>query len=248
LTSLTRRLDALLYPGVEDHWDDRAFRERILDHLSQQAMEVLELGAGAGVVEQMDFREEAARVCGIDPDERVVRNPHLDEAKVGVGEAIPYPDASFDLVFACNVLEHLERPRAVFQEVRRVLRPGGVFLAKTPNRWHYVPLIASLTPHGFHEWVNRLRGREEGDTFPTLYRDRLLGGRDRTTRGTSRVPADHAPELSGGVDVRAGGQPRASVEPFSGGVDGGASEVKLPGLEDSFGLNRGSCIQPLRRA
>jgi len=155
---------------VEDHWDDRAFRERILDHLSQQAMEVLELGAGAGVVEQMDFREEAARVCGIDPDERVVRNPHLDEAKVGVGEAIPYPDASFDLVFACNVLEHLERPRAVFQEVRRVLRPGGVFLAKTPNRWHYVPLIASLTPRGFHEWVNRLRGREEGDTFPTLYR------------------------------------------------------------------------------
>jgi len=155
---------------VEDHWDDQAFRERILDHLSQRAMEVLELGAGAGVVEQMDFREEAARVCGIDPDERVVRNPHLDEAKVGVGEAIPYPDASFDLVFACNVLEHLERPRAVFQEVWRVLRPGGVFLAKTPNRWHYVPLIASVTPHGFHQWVNRLRGREAGDTFPTLYR------------------------------------------------------------------------------
>jgi hypothetical protein len=41
---------------------------------------------------------------------------------------------------------------------------------KTPNRTHYMPLIAGWTPHIFHQWINRRRGREEADTFPTLYR------------------------------------------------------------------------------
>ena len=33
-----------------------------------------------------------------------------------------------------------------------------------------MPLIARLTPHKFHQYVNRLRGRSEVDTFPTLYK------------------------------------------------------------------------------
>lgn len=97
-------------------------------------------------------------------------NPYLDEGRVGVGESIPYPGASFDVVLADNVLEHLPDPAAVFAEVARVLRPGGVFLGKTPNKWHYVPLIARLTPHGFHRWVVRWRGRGGEDVFPTRYR------------------------------------------------------------------------------
>ena len=74
------------------------------------------------------------------------------------------------MVFADNVLEHLDDPPAVFSEIHRVLKPGGVFLAKTPNRLHYMPVIAQLTPHAFHQYVNRLRGRDSSDTFPTHYR------------------------------------------------------------------------------
>jgi SAM-dependent methyltransferase len=64
----------------------------------------------------------------------------------------------------------LPDPGRAFAEVARVLRPGGVFFAKTPNRRHYVALISHLTPHRFHQLVNEWRGRDREDTFPTLYR------------------------------------------------------------------------------
>lgn len=131
---------------------------------------VLDLGAGAGIVREMNFKGLAGKVCGVDLDERVTTNPMLDEGKVSDAGRIPYPDETFDVVFADNVMEHLADPSAVLAEVRRVLKPGGVFLFKTPNKTHYMPTIARLTPHWFHQLVNRLRGRAEVDTFPTLYR------------------------------------------------------------------------------
>jgi SAM-dependent methyltransferase len=118
----------------------------------------------------MDFRGLGVEVYGIDPDQRVLQNPMLNTAKVARAEWIPFEDRVFDVVFADNVLEHLESPEVVFREVCRVLRPGGLFLFKTPNRWHYMPTIARLTPHAFHGFYNRLRGRETVDTFPTYYR------------------------------------------------------------------------------
>lgn len=166
--------DKTFYSSYGDNWDNALFRREILTHLSRDAV-VMDLGAGAGIVPQMNFRGMAKRVCGVDPDERVTNNPYLDEAKIGFGNAIPYPDDHFDLVFSANVLEHLEHPVEVFREVRRILKPGGLFLLKTPNRRHYVALIARMTPHSFHAFVNRIRGREEVDTFPTLYRANTPG-------------------------------------------------------------------------
>ncbi len=178
MSALVQWMDRTLYPDLASNWDDELFRQEIAARLRREYA-ILDLGAGAGIVSQMNFRGMAARVCGIDPDERVRSNPYLDEAAVGLGEAIPYPDESFDLVFADNVLEHLPAPEPVFKEVSRVLKPGGLFLAKTPNRWHYVALIARFTPHRFHQFLNALRGRAEADTFPTRY---LVNTRRAITR------------------------------------------------------------------
>ena len=168
MTPLVEKLDRALYPGFARNWDDQLFRERILQHLTPAAV-ILDLGAGAGIVQQMDFRGHAARICGVDLDPRVMDNPMLDEGKVADAGGIPYRDNTFDVVFADNVLEHLPDPLAVFREVARVLK-RGVFLFKTPNKTHYMPTIARLTPHRFHQFVNRIRGRAEADTFPTRYR------------------------------------------------------------------------------
>lgn len=169
MVSLVARLDRLLYPDYSRNWDDALLRARILQHITPQS-EVLDIGAGAGAVRQMNFRGLVSRVCGVDLDPRVSENPMLDEAKIADVEKIPYPDQTFDIVFANNLLEHLQDPLVVFREAERVLKRGGIFVFKTPNLYHYMPTLARLTSHRFHEWVNRIRGRAESDTFPTHYR------------------------------------------------------------------------------
>ena len=163
------RLDNVLYPRCGNDWDNDRFRAEILQFAQPQSR-VLDLGAGAGVVSQMCLRGHVDLICGVDPDRVVLTNPNLDVATIGRAERIPYQDGQFDMVIANNVLEHLAQPARAFQEIARVLKPGGLFLAKTPNRWHYVPLIASSTPHWFHERFNRWRGRAEDHTFRTWYR------------------------------------------------------------------------------
>jgi ubiquinone/menaquinone biosynthesis C-methylase UbiE len=169
VSRMVERLDRALYPRHSRNWDNCIFRDWVLSNLSPEAV-ILDVGAGAGIVQQMNFKGMVAKVCGIDLDPRVECNPMLDEAKLSDAGRIPYPDATFDVAFADYVMEHLADPMAVLGEVYRVLRPGGVFLFKTPNKTHYMPTIARMTPHRFHRFVNRLRGRAEADTFPTLYR------------------------------------------------------------------------------
>ena len=169
MNRLVQWIDRRLYADFHDNWDDELFRGAILDS-AQPEWKVLDLGAGAGIVSQMNIRGRVRTVCGLDPDPRVLTNHALDEGRIGIGEHIPFEDESFDLVFSDNVLEHLSTPIDVFREIWRTLKPGGVFLFKTPNRLHYVPAIARLTPHSAHKFVNRLRGRAHGDTFPTHYR------------------------------------------------------------------------------
>ena len=176
MSKLVARMDKWLYPGYsEKNWDDTMLREHILKVL-RPGDTLLDLGAGAGIVSQMNFRGLVGRVCGIDQDPRILsQNRYLDEALSGNAEAIPFPSNTFDIVIANNVMEHLCDPHAVYREVFRVLKPGGQFVFKTPNIWHYMPLISRLTPLWFHQYINRLRGRGTEDTFPTKYLANSLG-------------------------------------------------------------------------
>jgi SAM-dependent methyltransferase len=70
------------------------------------------------------------------------------------------------------VLEHVDDATSFFSELRRVLKPGGFFCARTTNRLGYVGLAASLVPNKRHAAVlgTVQRGRKEVDVFPTRYR------------------------------------------------------------------------------
>ena len=166
--SLISKLDKKFYPGVGDRWDDALFRDTLLKHLTPE-MAVLDLGAGAGIIPEMNFKGKVKKMYGLDPDERVLSNPFLDSAVCSTAEEMPFADEMFDAVICQNVMEHIENPLVMLHQVKRVLKKDGLFFVKTPNRNHYISFAARATPHRFHQWYNKLRGRKEEDTFRTLY-------------------------------------------------------------------------------
>lgn len=171
MSALLRWFDERFYPTERGAWDNKRYRELLLPFL-KPTDRVLDLGAGRGRIPEMNLKGVVREVVGLDPDPCVLENPYLDQA-IAVEDPrapLPFADASFDAVVTANVLEHVDRPEQLFAEVYRVLKPGGLFISKTPNRGHYVAAIASLTPHAFHEWVNVRRGRAAADTYPTFYR------------------------------------------------------------------------------
>lgn len=171
---LVKKLDSIFYPTLKNNWDDDLFRDKVLENLSEE-MTMLDVGAGSGKLPQMNFRGACRQVVGIDPDESVLTNPHLDQSYVASGESIPFDSETFDIAISDNVWEHIEYPKEFLREIWRVLKLNGLYLAKTPNALHYVSLIGKITPHWFHEAINSLRGRSHSDTFETHYK---LNSRD----------------------------------------------------------------------
>lgn len=167
--ALIKYIDEKFYPGFENKWDDTLLRNKILKYLKKDYI-VLDVGAGRGRVAEMNFKGLAKRIVGVDPDPRVKENPLIDEGFIGIGNHMSFfNDDMFDLVFCDNVLEHVEKPQEFYKEISRVLKPGGFFISKTPNKYYYVSIIAAMTPESFHRYINRKRGRNESDTFPTFY-------------------------------------------------------------------------------
>jgi SAM-dependent methyltransferase len=171
MVKITEWMDKTLYPDYGANWDNDIFRE-ILKKKMMPNFTCLDYGAGRGNVAQMNFKGAVKIIAGIDPDKEVFENPYLDEAKLlDINtNLIPYGNNTFDMIFSNCVMEHVQQPGDVFKEISRVLKPGGLFLFKTPNKWHYMPLIAQMTPTWFHKYYNRLRGRKSIDTFPTTYK------------------------------------------------------------------------------
>lgn len=86
-------------------------------------------------------------------------------------DALPVPDASFDVVLCTQVLEHVPEPAAVLAELRRVLRPGGAL-------WLTVPFVGELheEPHDHFRYTSHgLRGLCERAGFGEV-RTWPLGG------------------------------------------------------------------------
>jgi len=163
-----RELRRLFYPHTFFGMFDR-FQEVINSYVPAGSA-LLDAGCGRGHTFLYRRRLPSVRVVGLDMSRHARDNPNVDSQLRGNLEALPFADASFDAVLSTHVAEHLARPEAAFAEMARVLRPGGRLLLLTPNRLHYVPLLARLLPTGLHAAVNRHRGLGEHNVFPTFYR------------------------------------------------------------------------------
>lgn len=114
---------------------------------------VLELGAGAGPA-TMELARRAPRVTSLEYDRSSAlmlhtRANHSNVTVIqGDAAALPFPNAAFSSAIAILMLHHLKSPELqdrAFSEIRRILQPGGVFLAfDIPNGWmHRVAHIKS---------------------------------------------------------------------------------------------------------
>jgi SAM-dependent methyltransferase len=159
------------FPGADQHRFANLVRDEIRTRRSAgvEPVRVLDFGCGRGATALYDFRGPGVHVHGVDPDAAVFENPYLDEASVS-DDRMPVADGSVDVVCSSYVLEHIERPERTLAEIHRVLKPGGRFIALTPNAGSLVATVAKLTPLRFHVWLNRRRGCEARDVFPTFYR------------------------------------------------------------------------------
>ncbi len=169
----TEELRRRHYPPDFQGMYDR-FQSLIREHVATGAL-VMDAGCGPGRIFRYRPRRRARLIVGLDRSDSVRENRNVNRRLRGDLAALPFPDAAFDVVISAHVLEHVERPEAVFAELARVLKPGGRLLALTPNRWHYVPLLARLLPQGMHVALNRARGLREDDVFPTQYRANTAG-------------------------------------------------------------------------
>lgn len=134
---------------------------------------ILDLGCGrGGVVERLG---DIGSWTGTDPDLnslREHRRPSLSRCCVQ-SERLPFSSATFDIVVASWVLEHVPNPEQTFREIARLLRHGGSFFFLTPNTSHPLPRLTS-TMSGLHQLQQRIvalyYGRQPADTYPVAYR------------------------------------------------------------------------------
>lgn len=91
-------------------------------------------------------------------------NVEFYEAKV---PPLPFEDATFDCVVSFQVIEHVRRDRELVEEVRRILKPGGIFVVSTPNR------VMSLTRNPWH--VREYSAEELGALLSSFSAVRRMG-------------------------------------------------------------------------
>ena len=116
-------------------------------------LRVVDLGCGAGASVDA-FRGIDAQVdwLGVDiQDSPEVRERRRDDAAFATfdGIALPVPDASVDLVYCHQVLEHVHDPGPLLADAARVLRPGGVLVGSTSQLEPFHSLSTfGYTAHG----------------------------------------------------------------------------------------------------
>lgn len=134
--------------------------------------DVLDFGAGTGSLAMRLLTESAvtsvtaadlAAHATVSPPDSSSANK-LRWLTADLNAPLPLPPASFDLIVAIEIIEHLENPRATAREWRRLLRPGGALVMSTPNTESIRSLLsfaargqhASFTARSYPEHVTPL--------------------------------------------------------------------------------------------
>lgn len=104
--------------------------------------DVLDLGCGTGYGTARVSRK-CASICGVDiSDEAIIYAAQKYHASNLIfrtirkieDERLPFADAAFDVILSFQVIEHITDTKIYLEEIRRLLRPGGIVILATPDR------------------------------------------------------------------------------------------------------------------
>jgi SAM-dependent methyltransferase len=154
-------------PGSRGFFDDLdRYHFEKLHHLVRlvhfdgyRGRSVLDVGCGAGV-DLARFAKGGAVVTGVDvsPSAVALARSNFDQQglqgrfEVADGEALPFGDGAFDLVFAHGVVQYTVNPQRLVDECRRVLKPGGEAVFQVYNRISWLNALSKLMKVGLeHE-------------------------------------------------------------------------------------------------
>jgi len=152
----------------------RAGQDRRLQMIRQATAEqlhgkVFEIGVGLGAYLSR-LAEDAQQAIGLDVELERTHEAHqfVDQIICGVGENLPFPANSFDMLLSNEVLEHVQDDRKSVEEMVRTLKPGGRMVIFCPNRGY------PFETHGVYWRGNyRFGNIPMVNYLPNYYRNKL---------------------------------------------------------------------------
>ena len=107
-----------------------------------------------------------------DVDDAVLQNRASDQQLIIDDGQLNLPKDSVDLIIADYVLEHVDDPQSFATQIDRCLKSGGWFCARTPHKYSYVSIAASMVKNSAHASVLKIvqPERKAIDVFPTAYK------------------------------------------------------------------------------
>jgi ubiquinone/menaquinone biosynthesis C-methylase UbiE len=131
------------FDDLDDYrFDKLQYLPQLVDFSSFKGQRLLEVGCGIGT-DLVRFAKGGARVTGVDLAQTAIdlarKNFELngvapEELRIANGEALPYGDGSFDVVYAHGVIQYTADPAQLIRECHRVLKPGGTAIFMVYNR------------------------------------------------------------------------------------------------------------------
>lgn len=170
----------------------QALYEEVLKEYVKPETTWLDLGCGHQVLpswreeEEKRLVEKCRMIVGMDYDlPSLQKHRSISRRLKGDITNLPFADSSFDLVTANMVVEHLAAPDRQFQEVSRILKPGGIFIFHTPNALGYPSIMTRLAPDKIKDkLIYLLDGRQEEDVFEVHYKANTQKTIDSLARAT----------------------------------------------------------------